>query len=86
MAKYWRPPQLPSTSASNSSHTTAIQESDYDKRRRCLLSTNKETGGWEAELRRYLNNSLPNITKDMYLIDWWQVHIALFKSSALTFL
>jgi hypothetical protein len=77
MTQYWCPPQGSSTSASSSSHTATVKESDYNKCCRRLLSTSQETGGWEAELRRYLNDSSPNITKNMDLIEWWQVCAAL---------
>jgi hypothetical protein len=46
--------------------------SDFDRHRHSLMTQGQE-GGWEAELRRYLKDLPPNVTKDTDVVEWWQV-------------
>jgi hypothetical protein len=48
--------------------------SDFDCHHCMLLSQDQEEG-WEAELHRYLKDLPPNVTKDTDVVQWWQVCI-----------
>ena len=46
--------------------------SEFDKLHETLLTDDAEEG-WASELHRYLNTMQRNVTKEMNLVEWWQV-------------
>jgi hypothetical protein len=46
---------------------------DFDKHRETLLNDDQEEG-WASELRRYLGTMQRDVTKDLDLVEWWQVN------------
>jgi len=46
--------------------------SEFDKLRETLLTDDIEEG-WSSELRRYLGSMERDVTKDIDLVEWWQV-------------
>jgi len=46
--------------------------SEFDRYWLMLLS-GQAGEGWQAELRRYLKDMPTNVTKDMDIVEWWQV-------------
>jgi len=83
MEQYWNtrlvptaPTNLPDTDADKT-----IQPgdesilSDFDRHRLTLLSNQVELEdeGWQSEMRRYLKELPPDVTKDTDIVKWWQV-------------
>src|SRR6266478_1918935 len=75
MEKYWSDqPRAGSTNSSAPSNmaSNASILSDYDRYQQSLVAT-PENEGWAAELRRYLKDMPPDVTKDTDIVEWWQV-------------
>jgi len=52
--------------------TNASNISEFDKHRETLL-TGDAAEGWASELCRYLGTMQREVTKDMDVVEWWQV-------------
>jgi hypothetical protein len=79
MAQYYndRPAVLPQqqTTGCLSAETTTTQAhvlSEFDRLRATLLKDDMDDG-WAAELRRYLGAGERDVTKDIDLVEWWEV-------------
>jgi hypothetical protein len=58
------------TQATTSSKTATL--SKFDKHRETLLSEDTEEG-WASKLRRYHDTMQQDVTKQMDIVEWWQV-------------
>ncbi|KAF8879022.1 hypothetical protein BD779DRAFT_1447242, partial [Infundibulicybe gibba] len=75
MEKYWMdcPWASPAPSAPNTiSNNGSPHISKYNRHCQELLEQD-DTEGWSAELRWYLKAVPADVTKDMDIIEWWQV-------------
>lgn len=87
MQEYWndveaeatavlRPPvNKPTAQPAGARHAETL-ESEFDRHRRLLVEQANHTSssmGWSAELRRYLTELSPNVSKNMDVISWWSV-------------
>ncbi len=64
--------------------STEIHESEFDRHRRSLIAQSAQTddtGGWAAELRRYLADLPADVEKHTDVIKWWQVRGPVVSSS-----
>ena len=87
MAEYWQESsrstvqagrntdQSNGTTVSRTLDMEAVRESDFDRHRRTLItqSATDNTGGWAAELRRYLADLPADVEKHSDIVKWWQV-------------
>jgi len=87
MAEYWQEPSRstvskpPKATATRSEtlDTEIIRESEFDRHRRSLVTQSAQTddtGGWAAELRRYLADLPVDVKKDSDIVKWWQVRVS----------
>lgn len=81
MRRYWaarpRAPVKPTPQIEPASNnTTKGQMSDFDYHRKTLLQR-EDQEGYQAELRRYLNDIPADVTKDTDIVKYWQVRRAL---------
>ncbi|KAI1781763.1 hypothetical protein LXA43DRAFT_907803, partial [Ganoderma leucocontextum] len=49
------------------------REGDYDRARAARLRNAHAEDGWKAELRRYLDDPMADVTKDIDTVKWWSV-------------
>ena len=87
MEEYWQPEPESDTEPSSADETTAKPKpkrnntlrSEFDHHRQMLVeqSRQRDSGGWAAELRRYLSDLPPNVTRKTDVVTWWAVRLAL---------
>jgi hypothetical protein len=53
-------------------NASASTLSDYDRYWQTLVAS-EHNEGWTAELRRYLKDMPPDVTKETDIVEWWQV-------------
>ncbi|GLB39419.1 hypothetical protein LshimejAT787_0605810 [Lyophyllum shimeji] len=75
MRRYWstrpRAPQPEPQPSTSSTTAKSKKVSDFDLHRKTLLAR-EDQEGYQAELRRYLNDVPAEVTKDTDVVVWWQ--------------
>ena len=71
-AEWPEPAELPPTPLDRDGERMTMLSSEYDRYRQSLLKT-YEGEGWSLELKRYLNDRPPDVTKTTDIVRWWQV-------------
>lgn len=77
MTKYWPKrlmvsPENPPSGSALMQETSDSDEDDYDRARKWQVAAS-ESGGWRAELKRYLDDPASDVTKDEDTVTWWAV-------------
>lgn len=79
MERYWKAClTTPTTPIESTDNITKPDNesilSEFDRHCLTLLSANQvQDEGWELEMRQYLKDLPPNVTKDADIVEWWQV-------------
>jgi hypothetical protein len=70
------------TDSDNSSDSDNYVGNEFDQHRKKLASQALAItdSRWEAELRRYLKDIPPDVSRDTDIVDWWGVSIYIFLS------
>ncbi|KAI1796502.1 hypothetical protein LXA43DRAFT_879770, partial [Ganoderma leucocontextum] len=62
--------------------TNNSREGEYDRARAARLRNAHAEDGWKAELRRYLDDPMADVIKDIDTVEWWSVSIQFSKYGA----